>query len=309
MAKPLGHRSTALEALQGADLTGKLAVVTGGNSGIGVETVKALAHAGADVMLCSRSVEAGDRVAAELQAGGVKGKIRVKQLDLADLASVKAMGAELAASLPRLDLLILNAGVMACPKGTTKQGFETQIGTNHFGHFYLTQLLLPKMKAQGAPARVVVVSSSAHTMVKGIPLDDINFEHRKYGAWSSYGQSKLANVLFAKELARRLGEEGSPVKAFCLHPGVIKTNLQRHMGFSAFLLNTFAGPFMKTVPQGAATSVYSATAPELEQRSGAYLADCKVAAASKAGQDAELAKAFWTKSEEMLAAALAQAGL
>ncbi|PRW05915.1 retinol dehydrogenase 12-like [Chlorella sorokiniana] len=307
MSKPLGYRSTALDALRGADLSGKVAVVTGGNSGIGVETVRALAHAGADVTLCSRSAEAGQRVADELQPGA-KGKISVQQLDLADLTSIKAAGEALAASLPRLDLLILNAGVMACPEGRTKDGFEMQIGTNHFGHFYLTQLLLPKMKASGGPGRIVAVSSTAHTMGK-LDVEDLNWERRKYSAWGSYGQSKLANILFVKELAHRLGLEGSPLAAFALHPGVIKTPLQRHMGWEAAIMNFLGGPFMKSTQQGAATSVYAATAAELDGQSGAYLADCKVASPSKAAQDGQTARALWDKTEQLLGAALAKAGL
>lgn len=303
----LGARTTAIEALRGVDLTGKQAVVTGGNSGIGVETVRALAHAGADVVLCSRSLQAGQKVAEELQPA-VKGRVVAKQLDLADLRSVKALADDLAASLARLDLLVLNAGVMACPKMHTKDGFEMQIGTNHFGHFYLTKLLLPKMKSSGSSSRIVAVSSMAHKMGR-LDLQDLGFETRKYSSWGSYGQSKLANVLFASELARRLQEEGSSVTAFSLHPGVIKTNLQRHMGFSALVFNVLGAPFMKSVAQGAATSVFAATAPELEGKGGAYLADCQVSTPSKAGQDAALAAAFWSKSEELLAAALAKAGI
>ncbi|KAI7837673.1 hypothetical protein COHA_008534 [Chlorella ohadii] len=307
MPAPLGYRSTALDALRGVSLSGKVAVVTGGNSGIGVETVRALAHAGADVTLCSRSAEAGQRVADQLQPG-LKGKISVQKLDLADLSSIKAAADQLSASLPRLDLLILNAGVMACPQGRTKDGFEMQIGTNHFGHYYLTQLLLPKMKASGGPGRIVAVASTAHKMGK-LSLEDLNWERRKYSAWGSYGQSKLANILFAKELARQLKEEGSPILAFSLHPGVIKTPLQRHMGWEAAIMNFIGGPFMKTTQQGAATSVFAATAAELEGQSGAYLADCKVATPSKAAQDGEAARALWVKTEELLGAALAKAGL
>ncbi|PSC71857.1 short-chain dehydrogenase TIC chloroplastic-like [Micractinium conductrix] len=279
----LGYRTTALEALRGADLRGKVAVVTGehrkrpwrvagrgaatgGNSGIGLETCRALAHAGADVILCSRSVEAGERAAAELQ-GLEQGKLTVKQLDLSDL-----------------------------------------MGTNHFGHFYLTQLLLPKMNVQGTPGRIIAVASIAHAMVKGLPLEDLNCQTRTYYPWLSYAHSKLANVLFVTELARQLEKEGSAVKAFSVHPGVINTNLHRHKRVSSFCGMLF-GPLMKTVPQGAATTIYAATAPELEQDSGAYLALCKVGRASKAGRDSELAKAFWRKSEELLEAALARAGL
>jgi len=295
----LGYRTSAIEALQSASLDGKRAIVTGANSGIGVETVRALAHAGADVILCSRSVEAGEKVAEELRASGVKGKITVKPLDLSDFASIKAFADDCNKELPRLDLLILNAGVMACPLSRTKQGFEQQIGVNHIGHFYLTQQLLPKVKSSGtadSPARVVAVSSSAHQFGK-IGLEDLNYEKRRYSSWGSYGQAKLANLLFAKELAKRMEAEGAPVLAYSLHPGVISTNLQRHMGFGGMVLRLF-NPLMKTVSQGASTSVYAATAAGVP--SGSFLADCSVAKPSKAGQDAAMATALWEKTEELV---------
>lgn len=297
--KPLGSRTTAIEALQGADLSGKVAIVTGANSGIGVETVRALTHAGADVILCSRDPVAGERAAETIRSGDVKGKITVKQLDLADFSSIKAFADSMNKELSRLDLLILNAGVMACPLMRTKQGFEMQIGVNHIGHFYLTSLLLPKLKESGtaeSPSRVVSVSSLAHTFGQ-INVDDLNYDHRRYYAWGSYGQSKLANVLFARELARRMEAENSHVKAYSLHPGAIKTNLQRHMGWMNIPFSLFS-PLLKTQPQGAATSMYAATAPGIP--SGAYLVDCKEAQSSAAGRDMKLAAVLWDKTEELV---------
>lgn len=303
--KSMGSRTTAIEALQGADLSGKVAIVTGANSGIGVETVRALTHAGADVVLCSRDLAAGDRAAESIRSGNVKGKITVKQLDLADFSSISAFSESVNKELSRLDLLILNAGVMACPLMRTKEGFEMQIGVNHIGHFYLTSLLLPKLKASGtaeSPSRVVSVSSLAHTFGQ-INLEDLNYNQRKYYSWGSYGQSKLANVLFVRELARRMEAENSHVKAYSLHPGAIKTNLQRHMGWMNIPFSLFS-PLLKTQAQGAATTIVAATAPDIP--SGAYLADCKEAKSSAAGRDMSVASALWAKTEELVSKALNQ---
>lgn len=303
MAAPkLGYRTTAEEALRGADLRGKRAIVTGGNSGLGAETVRVLAGAGADVVLCSRSVQAGQVVADAIAAAGAPGKVTVAELDLASLPSVGRFAASAAATALPLHLLVLNAGVMAPPLGRTEQGFETQIGVNHIAHQYLTGLLLPGIKAQGEPARVICVSSVGHKMGT-IVLDDLNYERRSYSRWPAYGQSKLANILFTKELARRLREEKSAVEAFVLHPGVIPTPLGRHMGWLGTMLNAVSSKFQKTVPQGAATTVWAATAPELAGRSGAYLADCQVAEPNRQAQDADMARALWDKTEELIAAA------
>lgn len=281
----------------GADLTGKTAIVTGGNSGIGVETARALAGAGANVVLTSRNLAAGQKVAADISATGVKGKVSAAQLDLADLASVKAFAGDVGQLLPAIDYLILNAGVMACPKGQTKDGFELQIGTNHFGHFALTGLLYAKLAAQTTPTRVIAVSSLYHNKGVTTMLDDINWEHTKYEKWRAYGNSKLANVLFAKELNKRA--EGTQIEAFSLHPGVIPTPLSRHIPMSWVFRSIGRMFFMKTIPQGAATSVYAATAPELKGKGGAYLADCAIVEPMAAAQDAGLAAALWKVSETL----------
>ncbi|BDA50602.1 Retinol dehydrogenase 14 [Coccomyxa sp. Obi] len=305
--KTLNWYTTAMEAIQGVDLTGKTSVVTGGNSGIGVETVRALASAGSRVILTSRSVEAGQVVAKQLKAEGVKGDIIVKQLDLADLQSIRQFSKAFKAEERAPDLLILNAGVMACPLSYTKDGFEMQIGTNHFGHFALTRELLPSMKALKTPARVVAVSSRAHEM-GSIFLEDLHYRNRPYSAWGSYGQSKLANILFAKELARRL--EGSNIKAYSLHPGVINTPLGRHVygesyvGAAAKLvIGVLAWPWFKSPAQGAATSITAAVSPDLEAHSGVYLHDSQIKEPSKAAQDMDMAAELWAETEKQLAEA------
>jgi len=217
---------------EGKYLAGKTAIVTGGNSGIGLEVSKALAYAGARVILCSRSVKAGQSaVESEIAQAGLGGytadtkNIIVKELDLNSLASIKKFATDFLATEARLDFLVLNAGIMALPnKEYTDAGFERQIGVNHFGHFYLTQLLQDKLLTTPHTAgRVVVLSSSAHNMGKVVPSDLHYTNGRAYKGWEAYGQSKLANLLFAKGLADRL--KGTPATAVSVHPGVIQTNL------------------------------------------------------------------------------------
>ena len=223
----------------------------------------------------------------------------VKQLDLADLKSVKAAADDILATCNKIDLLVLNAGVMACPLSRTKDGFEMQIGTNHIGHFYLTQLLLPRVKetaGAGSEARIVVVSSLAHTFGK-IDIEDLNYEKRGYSSWGAYGQSKLANVLFARQLAKKMEEEGANVKVYSLHPGAIATNLQRHTKYVLWLLRLI--PFFgKTVPQGASTTVVACTRPDIP--SGSYLSDCQIAKTSKAGEDMDMAAKLWELTENLV---------
>ena len=201
---------------------GGVAVVTGGNSGIGAESARALLDVGCFVVLACRDEAAGERALAEMSAAA--GRARVQKLDLADLDSVSAACREIAQKEGRVSLLLNNAGVMATPQQKTKQGFELQIGTNHLGHFALTRLLLPLIEDDG---RVVTVASTAHTM-GSVESADLNFVERKYTPWGAYGQSKAANILFAKGLADLLEEAGSNVLSVSLHPGVIRTPLWRH---------------------------------------------------------------------------------
>lgn len=260
-----GAKSTALEVVQGVGLTGRTAIVTGGASGIGVETARALAHAGASVTLAVRDLSAGERVAAELNAQVGEARVSVDPLELGSLASIRAFAARWG-DRP-LSLLINNAGVMACPQGYTEDGFETQFGVNHLGHFLLTMLLVPALE-KGAPSRVIVLSSSAHGM-SDVDFEDPDFRNRPYDAFQSYGQSKTANALFAVEFDRRYSDRG--IQAFSLMPGVIHTNLGRHVPGSDW---SVVDHLFKDASQGASTSVWAATAPELDGHGGLYLENC-----------------------------------
>ncbi len=294
----LGKRTTAEEALQGQSLKGKTAIVTGASSGLGVETTRVLSLAGADVTMAVRNVEAGEKVKAQLQAAlpPGSGKIDVKALDLSDLSSVRAFAA--ASGDGPLDLLINNAGIMAPPLGVTAQGFESQLGTNHLGHFLLT-LLLEKRLKQSKAARVVTVSSDLHRRGTGASVlttleNDRSFQSRKYSPFGQYGDSKLANVLFARGLAKRLPEN---VKTFSLHPGVIPTNLSRSM-FGGAVFRVVGKLFMKSVEQGAATTIYAASAPELADKSGSYLSDCGVVKPMHEALDETLVERAWALSQK-----------
>ena len=227
-----GADTTTDEVLEGVDLSGRLAVVTGGYGGLGRETARALAAHGANVVIAGRDPQRLADTAAQLTDALPVGSGRIETLvlDLASLDSVRAAAAELTDRHPEIHLLIDNAGVMACPPARTADGFEMQFGTNHLGHFLFTLLLLDALRA-GAPSRVVVLSSAGHR-VSPIRWDDLNFDDGEYHNWTAYGQSKTANALFALELDRRLGADG--VHAYSVHPGVIMTELGRHMGPADF---------------------------------------------------------------------------
>jgi NAD(P)-dependent dehydrogenase (short-subunit alcohol dehydrogenase family) len=305
-----GHDTTTDEVLEGIDLSGRLALVTGGSAGLGAETARALASKGAHVVLTARNPEKGEAVAKSIRESTGNPHVEVEELDLASLASIRAFAERFLGKHDALPLLIDNAGVMACPFERTADGFELQFGTNHLGHFVLTGLLAPAL-LRAAPARVVALSSRGHQQ-SPVVFDDISFERRPYDKWLAYGQSKTANVLFAVELERRLGERG--VHAYAVHPGVIQTELSRHMSpedFEHIRQRQPAGRMrLKSVEAGAATSVYAATAPELEGRGGLYLEDCHVAEIDDAegsgggvrsyAVDPEAAKRLWSVSEEMV---------
>ncbi len=299
----LGSKSTADDALGGASLAGKVVIVTGSNSGIGTETARVLAKGGAHVILACRSAAAGEEVAAKLrrELPANAGKLEVMALDLADLASVRAFAAAFLASGRPLHVLVNNAGVMATPLGKTAQGFEMQLGTNHVGPFLLTKLLRPILESS-APSRVVTVSSDLHRRGKGERMletltKDAGYTQRAYVPFDAYGDSKLANVLFTRQLAKILPPG---VEAYSLHPGVIPTNLSRHMGWKGDVFQIVGKLFMKTIPQGAATSVFGAVAASLKGQTGAYLADCQVAKASHDGRDDALAAKLWDVSEKLV---------
>jgi NAD(P)-dependent dehydrogenase (short-subunit alcohol dehydrogenase family) len=264
----LGAGTTAAEAVAGIDLKGKVAVVTGVSAGLGVETARVLRDAGADVIGTARDL---DKAHAALS--GVDG-VNLVQLDLADLESARVAASEIADRRPRVDILVNNAGVMACPLGRTAQGFEMQLGTNHLGHFAFTRGLLPLL-SNGS--RIVNLSSRGH-LRSPMRWDDPHFrDESTYEKWAAYGQSKTANVLFTVELEKRLGAQG--IHAFAVHPGVIMTELSRHLteDDGAAVMTRLANIQFKDVPQGAATSVWAATSPDLAGRGGLYLEDCHVA--------------------------------
>jgi NAD(P)-dependent dehydrogenase (short-subunit alcohol dehydrogenase family) len=272
---PFGFTSTAAEVVAGVDLSGKRAIVTGASSGIGVETARALAGAGAEVTLAVRNAEAGERVADEIRPDTGNGAVTVGALELSDLTSVRAFAA--AWSGP-LDILVNNAGVMAIQELTlSASGHEMQFATNHLGHFALT-LGLHDALAAASSARVVSVSSGGH-LRSPVVFDDIDYAFRDYDPFGAYGQSKTANVLFAVEATRRWASDG--IVANALMPGGIATPLQRHLpdGYAAQALETFraAGTDFKSVEQGAATSVLLAASPILEGVGGRYFEDCNEA--------------------------------
>jgi NAD(P)-dependent dehydrogenase (short-subunit alcohol dehydrogenase family) len=240
------------------DQTGRTAIVTGANTGLGLETARMLALKGANVVLACRNLDKGKAALARIQSEHPRGTATLATLDLSDLDQIAAFAAEFSASHERLDLLINNAGVMVPPLGRTKQGFELQFGTNHLGHFALTGRLLPLLQRTPG-ARVVVVASTAQRAGR-INLDDLNWERRSYRAWPAYGQSKLANMMFALELQRRLAASGSQVRATAAHPGWTATDLQRTTGFVRLLNPLFA---MKPV-DGAMPTLRAATDPSAQ---------------------------------------------
>ncbi len=281
------------------DQSGRTAVVTGANSGIDWETARALAAKGARVIVACRSEEKGREAERSIRTAAPAADVRFEPLDLGSLASVRAFADKLGAAESRLDLLVNNAGVMMPPYGKTADGFELQLGTNHLGHFALTGLLLPRILA--APkARVVSVSSLAHFPGR-IDFADLQSE-RSYNPSRAYGQSKLANLLFMRELQRRFESARAGALAAAAHPGSTRTELQRHSG----LLNAFVAVISQQPPEGALPSLYAATAPDV--RGGEYFGPSRWfgmlgapgrARSSPASRDAAVAKQLWDVSEKL----------
>jgi WW domain-containing oxidoreductase len=291
-----GRRSTAEEVTAGIDLRGKTAVVTGCNSGLGLETMRVLSLRGADVIGTARTLETARRACASIE-----GNTRPIACELTDLDSIAKCADELSSSAPPLDMLICNAGIMMLPKLEQIRGIEKQFATNHLGHFLLVNRLLARVKA--APqGRVVMLSSTGHASAPkaGIEFDNLSGE-KHYGSLAAYGQSKLANILFVVGLARRL--TGTTTTANALHPGVIAaTNLGRHLSpvFGAVFRFLSFTPLLKSIPQGAATTCYVATSPALAKVSGVYFSDCNPKVPSAHARDGAMAERLWTVSEELV---------
>jgi NAD(P)-dependent dehydrogenase (short-subunit alcohol dehydrogenase family) len=305
---PFKWETTAAEVVSGVDLGGSRVIVTGGASGIGLETARALAAAGAEVTLAVRNADAGQRVASEIESTTGNTHIRVAPVDLADPASVASF---VTAWDGPLDVLVNNAGVMACPQTRTPQGFELQFATNHLGHFALAAGLRRALAAADG-ARIVSVSSRAH-LRSPVVFDDIHFLERAYEPWDAYAQSKTANVLFAVEATRRWADDG--ITANALQPGTVRSNLQRYitdedLERTRVHIEDDKGSFhWKTPEQGAATSVLLATSPLLAGIGGRYFEDCNEAGPSQPGTghgvaaqalDPRAATLLWEVSIEML---------
>lgn len=303
-----GAKTTTDEVLDGIDLSGKTVLITGGSSGLGAETARAMAARGADVIITARTAAKGQPVVEQVKASTGK-TISVEELELGSTQSIRAFAERINAGDRKIDLLINNAGVMACPEQTTEDGFEHQFGTNHLGHFLMTGLIAPSLADGG---RVVVLSSGAHQM-SGVMFDDIDMKKAGYHRWKAYGQSKSANALHALELNKRLADRN--IEVFAVHPGVIDTGLGKHLQLRDYLMfipmMVFGGLRRKSIPAGAATQCYAATAPEIAGRGGSYLADCKIADVSPEKKsdmtvawphiaDPAAAERLWAISEDML---------
>ena len=310
-------KSTASEVLEGFDLSGKTAIVTGGYSGIGLETVRALADKGAEVIVPVRS-----EAKARESLAGVAGDIKTAPMDLADLNSVRTFAEAISDEIQQLDILINNAGIMACPEARVGPGWESQFGVCHMGHFALTKMLLPLLQST-VGARTVALSSTAHKICD-VHWDDIQFDRTDYDKWQAYGQAKTANALFANALSRRLKDTGGT--AFSVHPGGIFTPLQRHLPKEEMIAlgwldedgepSELAKTGFKTPEQGASTTLWAATSVKLDGKPGVYCEDCDIApltdpdsptaryfGVSPHACDDAAAERLWDISEKLLKAA------
>ncbi|KAM1780811.1 hypothetical protein FF1_041940 [Malus domestica] len=295
--------STAEEVTQGIDATGLTAIVTGASSGIGTETARVLALRGAHVVMAVRNMAAGKDAREQIVKAIPSAKVDAMELDLSSLSSVRKFASDFNSSGLPLNILINNAGV-ATPFTLSKDKIELQFATNHVGHFLLTNLLLDTMKKtackSGKEGRIVNVSSEGHRYPypKGIRFDKIN-DQEGYSSFRAYCQSKLANILHANELARRLKEEGADITANSLHPGAIVTNLFRYNSAINGLVNVLGRAVLKNVKQGAATTCYVALHPQVKGVTGEYFRDSNLSKPSRQGQDAEMAKKLWDFSMDL----------
>jgi NAD(P)-dependent dehydrogenase (short-subunit alcohol dehydrogenase family) len=287
-------------------MEGKTVLITGGNSGIGKETAVGLAKKGATIVFTSRDAAKGAAAAAGVSERAGR-EVAWLPLDLASFASIRRFAGDFLGRYDKLDVLVNNAGLIMQHRSETEDGFETTFGVNHLGHFLLTQLLLDRVRAS-APARIVNVASDAHRQARnGLDFDDLQSKKR-YGGLSVYGRSKLANVLFTRELARRL--DGSGVTANAVHPGTVATGFGQDGDFTGLMAFGYAlvRPFFKKPAKGAETSIYVASAAELDGVTGKYFADCREKEPTTAAQDSAAARRLWEVSETLVAAVQSPAG-
>ena len=284
----------------GTNMNGKVCLVTGANQGIGKETAAALARMGATVVMTSRDRGKGEAALADVRQRSGSAGVELMLADFSSLASIRQVAADFKSRHQKLDVLVNNAGALMTSRSTTADGFETTFGVNHLGYFLLTNLLLDTIKAS-APARIVNVSSRAHTRAE-MDFDNLNSEG-KYSGMTAYSRSKLANVMFTYELARRL--EGTGVTTNCLHPGVVRTGFGRNnSGIVKVGVNVFqfvGRPWLLSPEKGAATSIYLASSPEVEGITGKYFDNCRDVPSSTASYNEEAQRKLWGVSEEMVA--------
>nr|XP_028694403.1 retinol dehydrogenase 13 [Macaca mulatta] len=284
-----------------ATIPGKTVIVTGANTGIGKQTALELAKRGGNIILACRDMEKCEAAAKDIRGETLNHHVNARHLDLASLKSIREFAAKIIEEEERVDILINNAGVMRCPHWTTEDGFEMQFGVNHLGHFLLTNLLLDKLKAS-APSRIINLSSLAH-VAGHIDFDDLNWQTRKYNTKAAYCQSKLAILLFTKELSRRL--QGSGVTVNALHPGVARTELGRHTGihgstFSSTMLGPIIWLLVKSPELAAQPSTYLAVAEELADVSGKYFDGLKQKAPAPEAEDEVVARRLWAESARLV---------
>ena len=277
----------------------KTAFITGANTGIGLETARALAMEGATVIVGARNVLKGERAVREIRHSAKHDRVSLQLIDLADLASVRAAAAQILEDHPRLDILVNNAGLILSDRRLTKDGFEGTFGINHLGPFLLTELLLPRLKAS-APARIINVSSGAHRGAKGLNFDDLMFEKTPYKSFPAYSASKLANILHARALTRRL--EGTRVTANALHPGFVATSFGQDGDLPGWMMLLFPLflPFTLTPFEGAQTSIYLATSPEVEGVSGHYFEKSRDTKPTGYALDDEAAERLYVLSRQLV---------
>jgi NAD(P)-dependent dehydrogenase (short-subunit alcohol dehydrogenase family) len=300
---PIHGEVYARANMTSVDMRGKTVLITGGNSGIGRHTAIELARMGARVVFTSRNLRKGDVARAEIREAANTKLVDFMELDLASFVSIEKFAKQFLAKYDRLDVLVLNAGLMLDRRTNTSEGFETTFGVNHLGHFLLTQLLRERIVAC-APARILVVSSIVHKQARGgLDFDDLMLE-RGYSAFKAYSRSKLANLLFSNVLAQQL--EGSGVTVNALHPGAVRSGFgasEDMHGPLARILFTVGRPFMLSSERGAETSIYLASSPEVEGKTGGYYHRSKLAPTSATAQDRAAAERLWQVSEALVAKA------